>query len=251
MFPKKKRDFLLLSPLAIFFKRMFRISQKIFFIKRIISFVLAVLYSLLPILAESEVIDRIIAIVNDEVITLTDIKVAEKFQLFKDELKDDEKDTKFQILEKMIDQKLVIQMAPDNINVTEKELNTYLTKVISRIGRDKAQEILNQFGMDWEDIKSYLREGKVYQKIISERFDRNVIVSIKEIKTYYNEVYRPSVKKANQEPKPMLEILDLIESNLKQEKTKQQIKNWLMNLRNEALIQIKLNDEIFNNKSII
>jgi hypothetical protein len=187
-----------------------------------------------------EVIDRIVAVVNDKVITLTDINIIAKFGLFEDLEEDRERDLQKLILDRLIDQKLVIQLTSERVVVGEEELEAFLSDIIQKIDPGLAEKALLQFGLDWDDLKSYLREKLLYQKIISQRFDRGVIVSIEEIERYYEQVYIPSQRERNLDPQPMIEVLDRIESALKREKVKGQVRGWIDNLKREANIQIKI-----------
>jgi len=187
-----------------------------------------------------EVIDRIVAVVNDKVITLTDINIIAMFGLFEDLEEDRERDLQKLILDRLIDQKLVIQLTSERVVVGEEELEAFLSDIIQKIDPGLAEKALLQFGLDWDDLKSYLREKLLYQKIISQRFDQGVIVRIEEIERYYEQVYIPSQREMNLDPQPMIEVLDRIELALKREKVKGQVRGWIDNLKREANIQIKI-----------
>ena len=80
-----------------------------------------------------EVIDRIVAIVNDEVITLTDVNIVEKFGLFEDLVEIQEEGGQKIILDRLIYQKLVIQMTSERIVVDEEELEANLSDLIQKM----------------------------------------------------------------------------------------------------------------------
>jgi len=187
-----------------------------------------------------EVVDRIAAVVNDEVITLTDINIIETFGLFDDLKKTEEENIQKLILERLISQKLVIQLASERVMIDEKELETSLSVIIQKTAPDLAEKALLQFGLDWDDLKSYLREKILFQKIVSQRFNRGVTVSIEEIEKYYEHIYVPSQREKNLNPQPMIELLDQIEVSLRKEKVEGQIKEWIKSLKREANIQIKI-----------
>jgi peptidyl-prolyl cis-trans isomerase SurA len=194
---------------------------------------------LIPGYGQGEVVDRIVAIVNDEVITLTDVNIIQKFGLFEDLEKFPEAAMQTQILSRLVNQKLVIQLASERVMVDEEELEAFLSDVVQRIDPDRAGKALLQFGLDWDDLKSYLHEKLLFQKIISQRFNRGVIVSIEEIERYYEQVYVPAQRERNISPQPMIEVLDRIEGELQREKVEDQIQEWIKNLKREANIQIK------------
>jgi peptidyl-prolyl cis-trans isomerase SurA len=185
-----------------------------------------------------EVVDRIVAVVNDEIITLTDVNIIQKFGLFEDLDESQEGDIQAQILNRAINQKLVIQLASERLVVDEEELEASLSDIIQNTDPDFAGNALLQFGLDWDDLKSYLREKLLFQKIISQRFNRGVIVSIEEIESYYEQVYVPSQREKNLSPQPMIEVLDRLEGELQREKVEDQVQEWIENLKREADIQI-------------
>jgi hypothetical protein len=185
----------------------------------------------------SETVDRIVAVVNEQVITLTDLRIAEAFGLYDEEFKEKSGDLHPLILERLIDQKLVIALAGEETFVEDKELDSYQDRMIEKLGNDQTRRRLGEFGLDWQDLRVYIAEKIVYQKIISRRFGQRNIVSLKEIEDYYQKSYVPSQREKGLEPQPMVELLDEIESRIIQEKIKTQISDWLRNLRKKADIQ--------------
>jgi peptidyl-prolyl cis-trans isomerase SurA len=198
------------------------------------------LTSVLPVSWGEEVIDRILAVVNDEVITLTDVNIVERFVLFDVPYETQDENLQKLILDQLINQKLVIQMTSERVEVSEEELESVLSDIVQKTDPDLAGRALLQFGLDWDDLKSYLREKLLYRKIISLRFDQGVIVSIEEIERYYEQVYIPSQREKNLDLQPMIDVLDQIESALKRQKVEGQIQEWISNLKREANIQIKI-----------
>ena len=207
---------------------------------RMTSLLLLLFWIFMPCYGQGELVDRIVAVVNDEVITLTDVKIVQSFGLFDDMPESQETDEQMQILNRLIGQKLVVQLASERITVTEDELENFLSDVVQRTNPELAGKTLLAFGLDWDDLKSYIREKLLFQKIISQRFNRGVIVSIEEIEEYYEQVYVPSQREKNLSPQPMIEVLDKIEGDLQQLKVESQVQEWITNLKREANIEIKI-----------
>ena len=193
-----------------------------------------------PCFGQGEVVDRIVAVVNEEVITLTDIQIIQRFGLYEDLEESPGMDRQTQILQRVIDQKLVVQLASERITVDEEELEAFLSDIVQRTDPELAGKILLQFGLDWDDLKSYIREKLLFQKIISQRFSFGVIVSIEEIEEYYEQVYVPAQRSRDVTPLPMIEVLDEIEGELQRLKVENQVQEWIENLKREANIQIKI-----------
>jgi len=203
-----------------------------------IIFLLCVFIGLSCVYSHSEIIDRIVAVINEEVITLTDVRIAEDFGLYAEEIEEEGGDPRSQILERLIDQKVVIQLSSEEVLIKGEELDELLMQITQRLGADEVERRLAQFGLAREDLRDYIREIIRYKSIISQIFSRVNPVSLKEIEDYYQEIYIPAQKEQKVEPQPMMEILDEIESRVKQEKTKAQIEDWINNLREKSDIQI-------------
>lgn len=185
----------------------------------------------------SQTVDRIVAVVNEQVITLTDLRIAEAFSLYDEEFKEKSGNLHPFILERLIDQKLVIALAGEEIFVENEELDSFQAGIIEKIGNDQVRRRLEEFGLDWEDLRGYIFEKIIYQKIISRKFGQRNIVSLKEIEGYYQKSYVPSQREKGLEPQPMVELLDEIESRIVQEKIKTQVNDWIKSLRKKADIQ--------------
>ena len=218
-------------------KNMLRMKRLIIFPRTFIFQLIKVIFFLLTVYCFSETVDRIVAVVNEQVITLTDLRIAEAFGLYEEDFKEKSGDLHPLILERLIDQKLVIALAGEEIFVENEELDSFQARIIEKLGNDQALRKLEEFGLDWEDLRGYIFEKIIYQKIISRKFGQRNIVSLKEIEDYYQQSYVPSQREKGLEPQPMVELLDEIESRIVQEKIKTQIKDWIKNLRKKADIQ--------------
>jgi peptidyl-prolyl cis-trans isomerase SurA len=203
-----------------------------------IIFLLCVFIGLSSVYSHSEIIDRIVAVVNEEVITLTDVRIAEAFRLYSGEIEEEGGGPRSQILERLIDQKVVIQLSREEVLIESEELDGLLMQITQRLGADEVERRLAQFGLTRQDLKDCIREKMRYQAIISQIFSRVNPVSLKEIEDYYQEIYIPAQEEKKVEPQPMMEILDEIETSVKQEKTKAQIEDWIRNLKEKSDIQI-------------
>ncbi len=189
--------------------------------------------------AFNDVVDCIVAVVNNRVITLTDLKFMDSFSLYEEEIGNTGGDRLASILEKAIDQKVILDLIPGNLAVTGEELAQSLSGLAQKLGAEDIRNKLGQFGAGEETLRSFIEEKLLYQKVISQRFSQTAVVSLKEIETYYQETYLPGQKKQGLEPEPMVQILGQIESLIKKEKTAQQISTWTKNLRAQAEIRVK------------
>ncbi len=194
--------------------------------------------SVSSVFGQDETVDRILALVNGQVITLTDVRIAQDFGLY-ERGPDYPADITIKIvLERLIDQKLVIQVTSDNASVDREEMDSYLIRISEEMGNDKFRENLDKFGMQRNDLEPYVHERILFNRILSSRFDRAVLVTLEEIQDYYETRYLPDQRDKGVEPQAMLDILDDIEAILREEKSEKQVKEWIQNLREKADIQI-------------
>jgi len=185
-------------------------------------------------------VDHIVAVVNEKVITLTDLRIAETFCLYDEEIDPGAENIRQLLLEMMVDQKLVVLLAGAEA-VEKEEVDSFQDKVIEKMGSKELEKKLEEFGLDRDDLREYIRDKIIYQKIIKRRFGQGVIVSLEEIEDFYKGRYVPSQKEKEVEPKPMMEILNEIESTIKHEKAMSNVKDWINNLKTQVdiLIYIK------------
>ncbi|MCX6577935.1 MAG: hypothetical protein NTV82_16290, partial [Candidatus Aminicenantes bacterium] len=64
-----------------------------------------------PTRSQSQVVDCIVAVVNKQVITLTDLRLVDRFGLYEIEEKAEAADRPARLLDKLIDQKVVLDLA--------------------------------------------------------------------------------------------------------------------------------------------
>jgi hypothetical protein len=205
---------------------------------------------LLPLQSFPEIIDRIVAVVNDKVITLTDLRIVKGFGLYDREVGESGQNLDRLILEKMIDQKLVVQIAGEQVSAGKEELDSFLKKLAEEMGSEKLHKRLEEFGMDWDALKGYVEERVKYQKIILQRFGQTNIVTLKDMEDYYQRVYVPSQQKEGLEVRPMMDILAEIESSIKQDKIKAQVEAWIKSLRKRADIQVQYQGDSSREKGL-
>jgi parvulin-like peptidyl-prolyl isomerase len=201
---------------------------------------IAGIFSLSSAFGQDETVDRIVALVNGQVITLTDVRIVKTFGLYEKGQESTPDDTIEQVLQKLIDQKLVIQVTRDDTSVNRDEMYDFLDNISEDMGNDKFREELDKFGMERNNLGSYAYERILFNRILSSRFDRAVLVTLDEIQGYYETRYVPDQQAQRLEPKSMLDIFDDIEAILRKEKSEEQVEEWLRNLREKADIQINL-----------
>jgi len=184
------------------------------------------------------IVDRVLAFVGNEPITLSDLKIVINFNLYPDLGKTEIK----KYIERMINQKIVTKRIKTNFPI-EKDLQNKRKRLIRWFGSEENfYKELSKFDLTWSDLKIYIEEKIYYEKIIKDRFKFISPITLDEIKKYYNEVYVPEQRKKNLYPKSLLEMASEIESILMYNKREKLISEWLDELKKEENVEIKVKD---------
>ncbi len=168
--------------------------------------------------------NRIVAVVNNEVITQAELNRALvpaylqlQATLGPEELAEKMDGLRKEILEQIIDEKLLLQEAnnprpvevgkgrvgtPPVITVSDAEVEEVLQETRSRFPNPEAfEEALSQQGLTLEDLKTRFREQAAMQKLVGREIRSRVSLSPAEITSYYEShrdefVTRPAVQVA-------------------------------------------------------
>ena len=147
--------------------------------------------TVLPAAAAVQEIDHIVAVVNDDVITYTELM--HQTRLIKQQLK--QRSAKLppdnilqkQILEQMIMERLQLQIASRlGIRVDDETIN----KVINNIARDnnltlpQFREVLSKDGYSFAEFREKIKQDIIINRLHKNRIEKNITVTEKEIDNY-------------------------------------------------------------------
>ena len=167
----------------------------IFLVAQVIVSCVFVCSLLAPYRIDAEIIERIVAVVNDDIITLSELKavslpyLARMKSKFSVTYTDEEiKETERQILNQMVDEKLVNQEAARlKIEITEKEVAMASQEVRDRaqLTKEQFEQALAEDGMTMESYQKQLRDEMKKMRLIDQEIKAKVYVTKKEIDEYY------------------------------------------------------------------
>ena len=133
--------------------------------------------------ARAEVVDEVVAVVNSEVITRSELlRVAQV------NFSNADPSRYREVLEKLIDQKLIDQATKDMpIKVSEKEIDAMIQglKENNKITDDQLKDALRQQGLTWEEYRNEISEGIRRNQVIAQMLRSQISVNDTEIKDYY------------------------------------------------------------------
>jgi len=187
----------------------------------------------------TEIVDGVAAVVNGQVVTLVDVRIAEAFGLVETGPSAVPEERRRNTLERLIDRKVVIDLTRERSAVDPAKVALELGRLLARLGRDEAKIRLKAFGLEADDLRPYIEEAILSETIIANRFVHGAGVSLREIEAYYAGTFVPAQAKLGLAPTPMIDVLDALEAEIKAAKVGSQVALWIRNLRLQADIEIR------------
>ncbi len=148
-----------------------------------------------PARSGAEVVDRIVAIINDSIITLSELNAASAVAVEKlgvgdagDAKKTDE--VKGRILDSLIEQKLVKQASDKaGIEVSEREIDNAIedVKKQNRLTQETLLLALAQSGLTYKEYREQLKEQIRQVKYINKEFRSKISIQPEDIEDYYRQ----------------------------------------------------------------
>jgi hypothetical protein len=172
-----------------------------------------------------EVIDRVVAVVEGHVITLSDLRQerATRAQLGEKALENDKA-----LAKELVDQYIIERQISDypNIDVTDDEVTAELAKVKGRVSDALRDDIRHRIRM---------------QKFIDVKFRQLIRPTDEEIQKYYEEVFVPEARAKGLQPIPPLSdpaMAAAIRENVIQESVNHELDVWLEAMRRRSSIEV-------------
>lgn len=166
--------------------------------------VLALTFSfLLTSTACADLVDRVVAVVNDDIITLTDLdketsqfkaKVIEKAPA--DQVEAALKQMHDDVLNQIIENRLIAQEAERlGISISDEDFASAYQNLLDRNGvtREQFAEELTQNGMSVSYHKKLFREQMLQSKVVSYQVRSKIVVTENMIETYYTDKYTEKI----------------------------------------------------------
>ncbi len=139
----------------------------------------------------SEIVDRIIAIVNDQVITLSELETSIKVitKGLREDLQPRDRDTKASlVLDLLIEDALIKQSAERmGIEVSESEIDNAIEDVKKRNGltEEALRQVLERSGLTYKQYRDKLRDDIRKAKFMSAQFRSRIKIEDEDIEEYY------------------------------------------------------------------
>ena len=182
----------------------------------------------------AEIIDRVLAVIEGQLITLSDVRAVNRLGL---ETAPQGGDPILAVLDKLIDRHLMLievdRYAPPE--PTTAELDALVQIVQKRFGDALALETaLVQVGWVADDVRRYVRDQLRIERYLQQRFAATIQPSDEELAAYYR-VRADEFKRGEVLP-PYSEVREEVRNRFVNERRSTLVREWLTGLRRRASI---------------
>ena len=202
------------------------------------------LFLFFPLSVWGEVVDQVAALVEGEVITLSEVQQLVQYKGWQISEDPDEKRSLYlTVLDQIINQKLIsreaqhtpgIQISQDDV---AQQIQAYRRRFSSQ---DQFQEKLETMEMTESTLRDLIRRELTVWKFVQTRFEPFIIVMPPQIQEYYDEILVPELAQTGA-PLPALKLVrEQIREILILEKTNQEMDRWVINMRGKAQVNVLL-----------
>jgi peptidyl-prolyl cis-trans isomerase SurA len=208
-----------------------------------------------PAVGQGTVLDRIVAIVNDDVILESDIDEERRFESIQPYRGSTAEFSRERAVQRLIDRALILQqsaMEPED-TITDEDLDAQLTKLRKDIPSCAEyhcetdpgwQKYLADRGFTVETFRELWRKRMELLRFIEVRFRNGIHISDDEIKDYYEKTMLPEYARQKVTPPKLETISTRIEEVLLQQQVSNLLRDWLKSLRAQGSVRIMSSDEV-------
>jgi len=194
----------------------------------------------------SEVIDRIIATVNGQVILQSDWDEALCYEalLSNRSLAQFTDDDRRAVLDRLIDQELLRgQMkSADFRHATDAEVAARVADARAQspqaVSPEGWQSLLVQYHLTEKDLFDHVRQQIDLMRLVDARLRPAVQIDSKSIEAYYRDQFVPKLKKSGASEVPLADVSNKIRELLTEQKVSEMLVSWLQTLRSEGQVHI-------------
>ncbi|HEY6350206.1 MAG TPA: SurA N-terminal domain-containing protein [Candidatus Angelobacter sp.] len=193
----------------------------------------------------AEVVDRMVAVVNRQVILQSELEQAARVEfLLQGRSLDQLTPSEMQgVLDRMIDQALLQQQIVNTplLDANQEEIASRIHEVRSQIpGATDGQgwqSMLASYGVTEADVEKQVAAQLRILRFIDLRFRSLAHVDRASISNYYTDKLLPELRKQGAPEPPLQQVSDKIEKILTEQRIDELLNSWLQTLRSQAHIQ--------------
>jgi parvulin-like peptidyl-prolyl isomerase len=202
---------------------------------------IALLFAAAPLAHAQELIDRIVARVENDIILLSDVRTLSRYQL----LADGKAESDEQVLDRLIDQWIVRNEADTARfpHPSDAEIAQGVERLqASFASHEEYESRRKQAGLSDVDIRNMVTSQLYLSNYLDSRFRPSVQVNAKEVEDFYQNAVVPRAKARNQEPPALDASRDYIQEALLQRGINEQADRWLKESRARLRVERLLSE---------
>jgi len=191
----------------------------------------------LPSTISAVVVDRIAAIIDREVITVSELEQTIALRIIPSAPKEDEDTYRRRVLDTMIAQTLHFREV-ERFGAEDVSADSVESRVREASGRFSSEaefeSTVARLELTPEAVRTLIKRQLQVESYIEERFSPLIFVSIEEIELYYRNTWQPQRVARKLANIPLAEAREEIRSLLKAERLQREINGWTEQLRSRA-----------------
>ena len=197
-------------------------------------------------LAAAEVIDRIVATVNGNIILQSDWDDALRYEalLSARSVSDFGTDERRAMLDRLIDQELLGEQMKSALfkHATEEEAAAQVAATRQlypeAAGDDGWKAILGRFGLTEKALVAHVQQELDLMRLVDAHLRPTVQIDSKSIEAYYRDKFVPQLKQSGAGDVPLEEVSGKIRELLTEERVSELMVSWLHSLRSESKVSV-------------
>lgn len=188
------------------------------------------LLCLAAVTARAEVVDRIVAVVDDDPILLSDVERALAVGVIDSETSHEQRQRL--ALARLIEVRLRYHAVARSgvIQVDRGQVDAELARVRQRLGDDR----LEQLGLDDQRLRGIVRQQLELRTFVEQRLGARVFISLDQVREHYERVLRPALDSEGAPVPELAEVREQIRALLREQAIDGELSSWTEELRRQA-----------------
>lgn len=187
-----------------------------------------------PPAAGEELVERIVAVVDDDPIFLSDVERVIALGLIEAAEDEDPRALRRRVLDALIDQRLRLHEVErfEGTRVSVEEVDRQLARIRERHGGGAGlAAALERLGLDEEGLRLLLTRQLRVLAYIEERLGPRVFVDLDDIRAYYEGELVAEMARQGESPPPLADVREAIRRLLRERRLNEEIERWTEELR--------------------
>lgn len=193
-----------------------------------------------------EVIDRIVATVNGQIILQSDWDDALRYEalLSARNIRDFSSEERRAVLDRLIDQELLAEQMNSALfkHATAEEAAKKVAETRRLYPQASSDDgwnaVLGQFGLSGRALLSHVQQEIDLMRLVDAHLRPTVQIDSKSIEAYYRDKFIPQLKQTGAGDVPLDEVSSKIRELLTEEKVSELMVSWLHSLRSESKVSV-------------